>query len=110
MFIVLFVAFDIFCCHGTVQCMQRSNIAPKVILAIQGPEIDTVNSRSNAREMILAIPRIDSMIIIILLLATKVHFQSYFITKVYNRTQFRIDKCILRFIGNCLQTCSTKLE
>ena len=56
MFIVLFVAFDIICClFGTVQCMQRSNIAPKVILAIQGPEIDTVNSRSNAREMILAI-------------------------------------------------------
>ena len=42
-------------CHSTVHCMQRSNIAPKVILAIQGPEIDTVNSRSNAREMILAI-------------------------------------------------------
>ena len=55
-------------------------------------------------------PRIDSMIIILYFLQQRCIFNHTLLPKFYNRTQFRIDKCISRFIGNCLQTCSTKLE
>mgnify|MGYP001431106851 CR=1 FL=1 len=48
------------------------------------------------------------MIIILYFLQQRCIFNHTLLPKFYNRTQFRIDKCILRFIGNCLQNLQYK--